>query len=105
MGIRDLPLQIVDRFLDTPKNSGQHLNGGLGGVWQRRVYFGQLEQFVDAADSQPRVKPPSSRTPSRIFAKGRKQRFKLMGWMAPSRHLHAKMVSVESHHLNEAGAE
>src|ERR1700730_17125178 len=38
-------------FLDTLKNSGQRLNGGLGGVWQRRVYFGQLEQFVDAADS------------------------------------------------------
>jgi hypothetical protein len=35
MGIRDLPLQIADRFLDTLKNSGQRLNGGLGGVWQR----------------------------------------------------------------------
>jgi hypothetical protein len=34
-------LQIADRFLDC----------GLGGVWKRRVYFGQLEQFVDAADS------------------------------------------------------
>ena len=49
MGISDLPFQIADRFLDTLKNSGQRLNGGLGGVWQRRVYFGQLEQFVDAA--------------------------------------------------------
>ena len=27
--------------------------------------------------------------------------FKLMGWMAPSRHLRAKMVSVESHHEQE----
>jgi hypothetical protein len=25
MGIRDLPLQIADRFLDTLKNSGQRL--------------------------------------------------------------------------------
>jgi hypothetical protein len=30
MGIRDLPLQIADRFLDTLKNSGQRLGGGLG---------------------------------------------------------------------------
>jgi hypothetical protein len=51
MGIRDLSLQIVDHFLDTLKNIGQRLNGGLGGVWKRRVYFGQLEQFLDAADS------------------------------------------------------
>src|ERR1700730_7869295 len=38
-------------FLDNLKNSGQRLNGGLGGVGHRCVYFGQLEQFVDAADS------------------------------------------------------
>jgi hypothetical protein len=36
MGIRDLPLPIADRFLDTLKTSGQRLNGGLGGVGQRR---------------------------------------------------------------------
>ena len=27
------------------------LNTGLGGVWKRRVYFGLLEQFANAADS------------------------------------------------------
>jgi transposase len=34
-------------------------------------------------------------------ADGAKQKFKLMGWMAPSWHLCAKMVSVESHHEQE----
>jgi hypothetical protein len=29
MGIRDLLLQIVDRFFDTLKNSGQRRDGGL----------------------------------------------------------------------------
>ncbi|HTU45820.1 MAG TPA: hypothetical protein VMF91_12200, partial [Bryobacteraceae bacterium] len=34
-------------------------------------------------------------------ALGREPKFKLMGWMAPSRHLSAKMVVVEDHQERE----
>jgi hypothetical protein len=61
MGCGDFFVELIERLAEVCNLAGQNLGGVPGGVWKRRLLFGQLDKLVDAPNPFGGIMPNSER--------------------------------------------